>query len=267
MTVISLLTDFGTRDGYVGIMRGVILRLNPAATVLDLCHNVLPQDVAGAAFILSTAYPYFAPDTIHVVVVDPGVGSKRRAIALRTERGTFVAPDNGVLSYVLAFEACLAMVALSNPEYWLTPVSRTFHGRDVFAPVAAHISLGVPLYDLGAPVDDPVQLPIPQPRLSSDGCIIGQVVHVDHFGNLITNVPHEMLPEGTRVGIGIAGRSIAGPEEAYAAAADGELLALIGSSGNLEVALRNGSAASALGTGRDTEVVVLLAGSEDKARD
>ena len=267
MTVITLLTDFGTQDGYVGTMHGVILRLNPAATVLDLCHDVLPQDVAGAAFILSTAYPYFAPDAIHVVVVDPGVGSERRAIALRTERGIFVAPDNGVLSYVLARESCEAMVELSNPEYWLAQVSPTFHGRDVFAPAAAHISLGVPLRDLGAPVEDPAQLPIPEPRLSGNGCIAGQVVHVDHFGNLITNIPRELLPQGPDVRIRVAGHLIAGPTMAYAAAADGELLALIGSSGNLEVAVRNGSAASALGTGRDAEVVVSLAGSEDKARD
>ena len=145
MSIITLLTDFGGRDTYVGVMHGVIHGINPRATVVDLCHEVPPQDLRTAAFHLATAYRYFPAEAIHVVVVDPGVGSARRPMAVRASHGTFVAPDNGLLSPVLAREPVEAIVELSNPEFWLMPVSATFHGRNVFAPVAAHLSLGVPM--------------------------------------------------------------------------------------------------------------------------
>lgn len=265
MTAITLLTDFGTTDGYVGVMHGVILRINPAATVVDVCHEVPPQDIHAGAFILSTVYPYFAPDTIHVVVVDPGVGSERQAIAVRTARGTFVAPDNGVLSYVLAREPIVQMVQLSNAAYWLAPLSSTFHGRDVFAPVAAHLSRGVPLSDLGCVVQNAVRFAIRAGHVAEDGTIHGEVVHVDRFGNLITNLSRELLPLGRQLCVQIAGREVRGPVENYAQVSEGELLALFGSSGYLEIAARNGNAAVALHAGPGAPLVVIALGHKAKA--
>jgi S-adenosylmethionine hydrolase len=266
VTVIALLTDFGTADGYVGVMHGVILRINPAATVVDVCHEVPPQNVRAAAFVLSTVYPYFAPRTIHVVVVDPGVGSERQAIAVRTARGVFVAPDNGVLSYVLAREPILQMVQLTNAEYWLAPLSRTFHGRDVFAPVAAHLSRGVPLSELGPGVQNVVRFAIPVAHVADDGTLHGEVLHVDRFGNLVTNLTRELLPMGQQLAVRIAGREVSGPAQSYAQVGEGELLALFGSSGYLEIAARNGSAAAALQAGAGTPVVVVAVKGEERMR-
>jgi len=254
---IALLTDFGTKDGYAGVLHGVILRINPAAVIVDVCHDIPAQDVRAAAFVLSTVYRYFAEDTIHLVVVDPGVGSERRAIVVRTGSGTFVSPDNGVLSYVFAREPVLAMVQLTEARYWRSPLSDTFHGRDLFAPVAAHLSLGVELAELGSDLSDAVRFPIPEVRVTREGNLSGEVLHVDRFGNLITNVPAECLPVGQLLRLQIAGREVLGPQRAYAHAQDGELLVLVGSSGYLEVAVRNGNAATVLGTGCGAEVLVI----------
>jgi S-adenosylmethionine hydrolase len=254
--VITLLTDFGTADGYAGVLHGVILRINPQATLVDLCHDIAAQDVRGAAFVLSTAYPYFPAGTIHVAVVDPGVGSARRVIAVRTECGTFVAPDNGLLSYVLARECMLEMVHLTERRYWLAPLSDTFHGRDVFAPVAAHLSLGVPLCALGVPLGDPLRFDVPQAQRLGDGSIRGEVLHVDRFGNLVTNVPGAWLVAERDWRVRVAGREVRGVCDAYARVAAGELLALVGSSGHLELAVRDGNAAAALGANPGTEVRV-----------
>ncbi|MGC8786333.1 MAG: SAM hydrolase/SAM-dependent halogenase family protein [Anaerolineae bacterium] len=256
MGVIALLSDFGTVDGYAGIMHGVILRINPRAVIVDVSHDIPPQDVHTAAFVLSTVYPYFPIDTIYVVVVDPGVGSERRALAVRTPRGIFIAPDNGVLSYVFAREPIDEMVHLTNAQYWLLPLSDTFHGRDLFAPVAAHLSLGVSLNELGPAIQDPVRLPVPKAVAQQDGTIYGQVLHIDRFGNLITNIPHELLQANQAWRVHIAGYEVIGLSKAYAMAADGELLALIDSSGYLELAVRNGSAAEKLKVNRGAEVVV-----------
>ncbi len=257
MSIITLLSDFGTMDGYAGIMHGVILRINPRTIIVDVCHDIAPQDVPAAAFILSTVYPYFAPDTIHVVIVDPGVGSERRALAVRTPRGTFVAPDNGVLSYVFAREFVSEVVHLTNPRYWLSPLSSTFHGRDLLAPVAAYLALGVPLSDLGPMVQDPIRFAVVEVQLREDGSISGEVLRVDRFGNLITNISQQLLPPGQRFKVRVAGQEVMGPIQAYALAADGELLALVGSCGYLEIALRNGNAAAKLKTGRGAEIVVI----------
>ena len=266
VTVIALLTDFGTADGYVGILHGVILRINPAATVVDVCHEVPPQNVRAAAFVLSTVYPYFAPDTIHVVVVDPGVGSERQSVAVRTARGVFVAPDNGVLSYVLAREQILQMVQLTNDEYWLAPLSSTFHGRDVFAPVAAHLSLGVPLGNLGRAVQHVVRFALSVAHMAEDGTIHGEVLHVDRFGNLITNLTRELLPLGQQLRVQIAGREVSGPLASYAQVREGELLALFGSSGYLEIAARNGSAAAALQASPGTPITAIASRRKDRMR-
>lgn len=260
MAIITLTTDFGTTDGYVGTMKGVILGISPGVTLVDISHQVRPQDIRGGAFVLESACPYFPPDTIHVVVVDPGVGGHRRILAARTLHATFVGPDNGVLSWALDRDRIQSIVSVTRPEYWLYAVSRTFHGRDVFAPVAAHLSRGVPIEELGVPIEDPVRLPRPLPRLEADGAVSAEVMYVDHFGNMvttvivdpknhcITNLPDVVhgthLSETTR--IEILGQRIGPLERSYAAAALGELVAVVGSSGHLELAVRDGSAADTL---------------------
>jgi len=250
MRLIAVTTDFGLEDAYVGVIKGVILGINPAATIVDLCHAIPPQDVRAAAFLLHTAWPYFPPGTIHVVVVDPGVGSQRRAIAVDVGAATFVAPDNGVLSYVLAEAAAknTPAVHLTNRRYWLSKISATFHGRDIFAPVAAHLSLGVPLADLGEPLPlgELVTFPLPRPARQSNGVWVGHVVHVDHFGNLVTDLEAEAIGDAQAVVIEVGGRRIVGLRRTYAEGSPGEPMALIGSSGRLEIAVPGGQAARGL---------------------
>jgi hypothetical protein len=249
--VITLLTDFGLHDAYIGAMKGVILSINPQAQMVDLTHEVAAQDVQAAAFLLHGAYLYFPTGTIHVVVVDPGVGSERRGLAGRIGDYFFVAPDNGVLSWVLADASPCEIVELKNADYFLPHVSRTFHGRDVFAPVAAHLSLGVPLTAFGPPVTDPVRFDVPRPVVEENQ-ITAQVIHVDRFGNLITNVTDETLTRWqgqVNVVIEIAGQRIEGVSATYSVAPPHGLLALFGSSGHLEIAVREGSAAEQLGMG------------------
>ena len=259
MSIITLTTDFGLADGYVGTMKGVILGIDSTATIVDISHDITPQDVREGAYTLYAAYPYFPQDTIHVVVVDPGVGSERRAIALRTPQATFVAPDNGVLSYVVAGERVEEIVHLTNPRYHLSPVSRTFHGRDIFAPAAAHLARGIPLAELGEPLTEIITFPLPRPQLRPDGTIVGQVIHVDRFGNLITSITatdladHPLLREGV---IKIKGQSIRGIANNYAEGTPGKLLALIGSSSHLEIAASGGSASQTLAAKVGDEVLL-----------
>jgi S-adenosylmethionine hydrolase len=249
MSIITLTTDFGTADGYVGTMKGVILGINPRVRLIDISHHIAPQAVRQAAYVLSTAVPYFPVDTVHLVVVDPGVGSARRSIAVQTPAAFFVGPDNGVFSLVLDDErrTSSSIVHLTNPRYWRPEVSHTFHGRDIFAPVAAHLSRGVTLAELGVPVDDPVILPVLRPEHHADGSLTGHVLHTDHFGNVITDVPAQLLPEPDRLVVEVAGWRIVGLRPTYAATEPGELLALVGSDGLLEIAVREGSAAQELG--------------------
>ena len=190
--IITLTTDFGTSDAYVGIMKGVILSINPNARVVDVTHAIPPQDIYEAAFSIYAAHSYFPKGTIHIIVVDPGVGSDRQAIVCQTESAFFVCPDNGVLSYLLQSveneeKQPVDAVAIQNSAYYLSEVSNTFHGRDIFAPVAAHLSLGVPLDDIGPPAQTLVQLPIQVPELSGN-TLTGQIVKIDRFGNAITNI-------------------------------------------------------------------------------
>lgn len=252
MSVITLTTDFGIEDAYVGVMKGVILGLNPQATIVDLCHHIEPQNVLQAGFLLHTSYRYFPPGTIHLVVIDPGVGTGRKAILVSAAGSFFLAPDNGVLSYVMtenpAFQAC----HLDNPEFWLPQVSATFHGRDIFAPVAAHLSLGVPPQKLGMSLASPLRRSLPLPR-QEKGQLHGQVLHVDRFGNLITNIPASQLPSKD-VKVVIEGRSLE-LRETYAQGED--LLAIIGSSGYVEVAQKDGHAARFLGVGMGCPVQVI----------
>lgn len=267
-SIITLTTDFGLSDPYVASMKGVILSLNPQAVLVDVTHGVRPQRVQQGAFLLAAAFPYFPPDAIHVAVVDPGVGAERRALALRTPLGTFVGPDNGVLSPALPDETRdraeergskvplpegASCVALTDPAYHHRPVSDTFHGRDIFAPAAAHLSLGVTISDLGEPVSEVVALPPFRARRAPDGSLLGRVVHVDRFGNLITDIRRDDLPSSD-VTVEIAGRRLHGLHRTYAEA-DG-LAALIGSSGYLELAMPDGSAAAELDTDIGESVTV-----------
>jgi S-adenosylmethionine hydrolase len=255
--VITLTTDFGLADGYVAAMKGVMLGINPEATLVDISHGIRPQDIAQAAFVLSTACGCFPRRTVHLVVVDPGVGSERRAVILRTPEADFVAPDNGVLSYIIREHAAGEAVgdrqamkgagafAITEPRFWRSPVSPTFHGRDIFAPVAARLSLGEPPASFGEPVADLTVLPLFYARREPDGALAGNVIHIDGFGNLITSVTGDDLAGMEAVSIEVGGREIRGLSRTYS---EGEgLLALIGSSGRLEISLRDGDAAAALG--------------------
>lgn len=250
--IITLTTDFGTRDGFVGVMKGVILGINPNVTLVDITHEIEPQNIAQGAFVLANAVPYFPPDTIHLVIVDPGVGSARRALAAQVGKTFFVAPDNGVLSFVLhpssiVFRPPSSVVHLTNPKYFLPRISNTFHGRDIFAPVAAHLSLGVPLDALGTRIDDWVQLPLERATRHDDR-IIGRVVYIDRFGNAITNIGEEMLEglERARLVVRIGTHTLRGIRTTYADASPSEPLALVSSSWHVEIAVRNGNAARAL---------------------
>ncbi len=241
--IITLLTDFGLTDPYVGVMKGVILGIVPEATLVDLTHDIPAQDVGCAAFVLSTAIDYFPPGTIHVIVVDPGVGSQRRPIAVKTDQAFFVAPDNGVLTLALVRQPPTEIVHLTNPAYWLPEVSTTFHGRDIFAPVAAHLARGVPITDLGTPIREIVYLPARVPTQDADGKTLGEIQHIDRFGNCITNIPASMLDPNISLIVKVAGQSIPGISSTYATVEPGAPVALIGSSGFLEIAIRNGNAA------------------------
>lgn len=254
-TRITLLTDFGTADGYVAAMKGVIASICPDAAIDDATHAIPQGDVAAAAFALARFWRLYPPGTVHVVVVDPGVGGDRRAIAARADGRLLVAPDNGVLSRVFAAEAPDAIVSLDDPSYHRTPVSATFHGRDIFAPAAAHLARGEPPAALGSPVDDPVGLPWPSPSRGRDDEVIGEVVHVDRFGNLITNLPAAWTRRAREVRVGDVG--IGPTRRTYADVERGELVALIGSLGLLEVSVRDGSAAERLGAVRRTPVTAV----------
>ncbi len=275
---IVLTTDFGLADPFVGVMKGVVLGINPQARLIDLTHQIQPQNVLQGAFVLGTSYRFFPPGTIHVVVVDPGVGTSRRALLLTTPRGWFVAPDNGVLSYVLqdlldcvpeqggmvTLPAGLEAFSLTNPRYWLQPVSSTFHGRDIFAPVAAHLSLGVAPREMGEPVPKMACLPLPRAIHSDQGggqSIEGEVIIVDHFGNLVTNIPSTALLGVEDIQVTVKGHRISGLSRTFQQTEDTsetQLVALLGSNGYLEIALPNGSAAGLLAAGTGETVRVTM---------
>jgi S-adenosyl-L-methionine hydrolase (adenosine-forming) len=253
-THIVLMTDFGTRDGYAAIMKGVIWSIAPGAEVADLSHEIAPQDVMAGALTLARAAPYFPEGTIFVAVVDPGVGTARRGLAARLGGQYFVAPDNGLLTVALqrTEEAggSAEVVWLDRPRFWLDRVSATFHGRDIFAPAAAHLANGVALSELGSPITDVVRLWLPAPRRTERGWQ-GEVIHVDNFGNLATNLGAQHLAAAGSEGVEIkvAGERIVGVVAAYGERTAGELVALIDSSGALSIAVVNGSAAARLRVG------------------
>ena len=258
--VIALLTDFGVRDHYAGTMKGVVLGICPDATLVDITHDVAPHDVLAGALELSAAYRYFPQGTIFLVVVDPGVGSARRGIAAEAGDHRFVAPDNGVLSLVFDETPPRRVVELTERRYARPTVSRTFEGRDRFAPAAAWLAKGIELQALGRPVAAPVQrLEIPRPRVGADD-IEGEVLRVDRFGNLITNIDRrafERIASGKALSISVGDRQVSRVVSTYADVARGELCALFGSSDHLEIAASGGSAAAELTAGRGAAVRVL----------
>jgi S-adenosylmethionine hydrolase len=252
MAIITLTTDFGNADGYVGVMKGVILGIARDVQFADLSHEIAPQDVREAIYVLDRAAPYFPEGTIHLAVVDPGVGGERRALIASTGRACYVGPDNGLFTRPLGEPSAQAW-ELDRPEFWLSGPSRTFHGRDIFAPVAAHLANGLSPEALGRPIADPVRLSLPGPTVAQDGSIRGHVVHVDRFGNLITDIPAGWLAGGGWQ-CRVAGRVIAGIRETYSDAGRGALLMLLGSGDTLEIAERNGNAAARLGVRAGEEV-------------
>jgi S-adenosyl-L-methionine hydrolase (adenosine-forming) len=249
LSVITLLTDFGTQDGYVGIMKGVIWGIAPQVQIADLTHEIAPQDILAGALALARCAPFFPPGTVHIAVVDPGVGTRRRAIAGQLGDQFFVGPDNGLVSLLLetaqAAGQAATLVELDQPAYWLTQVSSSFHGRDIFAPVGAHLANGTPLLKLGSPIHNPLRLAVPQPSPTPHGWT-GQVVHIDHFGNLATNLGTTHLAHLPTFHIKIKGIEIHGMVKSFGERQVHELAAMLDSDGRLAIAVVNGSAAQLL---------------------
>jgi S-adenosyl-L-methionine hydrolase (adenosine-forming) len=256
--VVTLLTDFGLSDPYVGIMKGVIAGIDPSIPVIDISHDIPAQNIYAASYCLKSAYKYFPEGSVHVAVVDPGVGTVRRALAIELASGFLVGPDNGLFSGVLMKDRIKAVVELDNKSYWRTETpSGTFHGRDIFAPVGAHLASGVSLRRIGSEIDPDSIMLLDIPAGVKDGSSIsGCIEHVDHFGNLITNIPGDWLTKRSW-SVVVADTGIEGGA-AYGDAAPGRAVAVIGSHGFLEIAVNGGSAASLLNAGWRMPVQVVL---------
>lgn len=244
--LITLLTDFGLQDVYVGVMKGVIAKINPHVQIIDLTHQIPPQNILCGRFNLINAIPYFPDGTIHLAVVDPGVGSKRRGVGISFEKGYLIGPDNGIFSGILEQYQVNLAVELNNPQYWdnLEP-SNTFHGRDIFAPVAAHLAKGVKLEELGSKIDLNSLIKTDLPKYGRKGLeIIGFIQYIDIFGNLVTNIPAiEVQNKSWSI---IVNNLIIPSGETYSSVAEGELVTLIGSHGWVEIAVNKGSAKMSL---------------------
>jgi S-adenosylmethionine hydrolase len=270
--IITLLTDFGTADYFVGAMKGVMLSIAPGATFVDITHEIPPQDIAAGAFMLLACYRDFPPGTVHLAVVDPGVGSARRPIAVSAGGCSFVGPDNGLFSYVLDREPDARVFHLNRPEFFRRDASTTFHGRDIFAPVAAALARGVDIAEIGEEIQDVVRLQSPaRCECASDGMWHAMILHVDHFGNCVTNLTRDTFPvEAADTGnmqlvVEIGGHAIRTLHRCYADAADtpDEVFAIWGSAGFLELSAYCASAAQRLGAGRGSGLVVM---TNDKSK-
>lgn len=258
--IITLTTDFGGEDHFVGTMRGVILGINPAAQVVDLCNSVSAFDVLDGALTIAQSYQYFPADTIHLVVVDPGVGSARRPLLVVTSKHYFIAPDNGVLSLVMDREERVSVREITAEHYFLRPLSDTFHGRDVFAPCAGWLSKGVEAEKFGDEITDYARFSLPKPKMIAQHTLKGAVLKVDRFGNLITNLTPEnassVFAAGAKVKITVGQGNASEIHHSYAQGKPGELFGLLNSMGFLEIACNRGAAAHAAKAGRGTEVLV-----------
>lgn len=264
--IITLTTDFGLNDHFVGTIKGVILNIVPEAEIVDICHSVQAFDILDGALALAQAYHYFPGGTVHVVVVDPGVGSARRPILASSQDYNFVAPDNGVLSLMYAREPRLQVRHITAEHYFLQPVSNTFHGRDIFAPVAAYMAKGVDQEKFGHVITDFVRFNAPKPKPIDSRTLRGVVLRVDRFGNLITNFTPEDVPalfqaQPLSFKIVIGKREVTSIRSNYADGAMGELFAILGSMGYLEIAANRGAAAQLVGSGKGTEVQIALEGA------
>jgi S-adenosylmethionine hydrolase len=261
--IITLTTDFGLNDHFVGTTKGVILGIEPEAEIVDICHSVQAFDVLDGALTISQAYSYFPSGTVHMVIVDPGVGTTRRPLLVTSERYHFVAPDNGVLSLIYQREQRLSARHVTAEHYFLQPVSNTFHARDVFSPVAAYLAKGVDPAKFGEEVSDFVRFSAPKPKPVSENTLRGVVLKVDRFGNLITNITPQDAPmlfaqEAPAFKIVVGKREIAEIKDAYAGGAPGEVFGILGSMGYLEIAANRGAAAQILGVGKGSDVSIVL---------
>jgi S-adenosylmethionine hydrolase len=258
--IITLTTDFGANDHLVGAMKGVILNINPAARIVDINHNVVPYDILDGALSLGNAYKYFPSRTIHVIIVDPGVGTDRRPLLVSGEKQFFVAPDNGVLSVIYEREPCTVR-HITAAHYFLNPVSATFHGRDIFAPTAAWLSKTLATEAFGEVITDFVRFTMPKAK-SNGQAVKGVVLRVDAFGNLMTNLTAEDLPtdmlDGGPVKLTVNGKPVLKFAQTFAGGGPGEPIAVLGSAGYVEIAVNRGNAARALGANRGAEVTVEL---------
>ncbi len=255
--IITLLTDFGETDGFVGTMKGVILGIHPAARIIDISHQIPPQDIDAGAFVLRNCYRYFPERTIHVVVIDPGVGSERRIILVETERYFFLAPDNSVLKYIFHEEKIKRVFNITNHNFFLKQISHTFHGRDIFAPVAAHLASGIAPGRFGEEITDYEKGEIDFPEIDGNK-ITGKIIHIDGFGNLITNISSSLLEKNRIFSISLGTQTIKNLSNSYAEVEIGKPVALIGSSGYLEIGIRNGNAQEFLQIQRNDQVIVWL---------
>jgi S-adenosylmethionine hydrolase len=260
MSLITLLTDFGSTDGFSGILRGVIWSIYPQVQIADISHEIPPQDIRKGAYTLQRAYPYFPAGTVHLAVVDPGVGTERRPLVARLGEWFFVGPDNGLFTCVYedaeTSHWTMEFIHLANSRYFLPEVSTSFHGRDIFAPAAAHLARGVSMSDLGTIIRDPVRLLLPHPVRTASGWM-AHITDCDRFGNLLTDLPAARMNTPATVQLHIGNREIVGIRTSYGTAPTGELIALCNSQGLLEIAVVNGSAAQVTGgiPGMDIEVV------------
>jgi len=254
MPVISLMTDFGIKDGTVGVMKGVIWGICPEAQISDLSHMIQAQNIHEAAYLFARSIPYFPKGSIHVVVVDPGVGTRRRPMAAKIGDWFYVGPDNGTVTGLLEKAELQGwhceFVELDQTKYWLSNVSFVFHGRDIFSPVAAHLANGVPLHEVGTPFTDPVRIQMPKP-IKIEGGWQGEVIHIDHFGNVTSNIRIENLGDSMSrkemIIIRVKDREIKGLVNTFGERPVGELISLVGSTGNLGISVVNGNAAVGLG--------------------
>lgn len=261
--LITLTTDFGHADHFVGVVKGVILNINPDVQIVDICHEVNSYDIFDAAFTLAQSYRLFPPDTIHLVVVDPGVGTARRPLLARTVEYKFIAPDNGVLSLIYEREESIEVRHVTSDHYFLNPVSNTFHARDIFAPVAGWLSKGLEVDKFGEPISDFAKFTSPRPKRVSDQLVKGIVLRVDKFGNIITNITPEDVPtlfaeNPPPFKIIIGQQEITKLNLAYSMGKPSEIFAIVGSSGYVEICTNRGSAAKVLDAGRGAEVGVML---------
>ncbi|MFQ5818108.1 MAG: S-adenosyl-l-methionine hydroxide adenosyltransferase family protein [Terriglobia bacterium] len=261
--LITLLTDFGSADYYVGAMKGAILNVNPEAEIIDITHDVTPHDILDAAFTLAQVYPYYPTRTVHLVVVDPGVGTTRRPILASGDNHYFIAPDNGVLSFIYPQQEKLTVREISAEHYFLSPVSQTFHGRDIFSPVAAYLSKGIEPYQFGEEIANFVRLQVPKPQALHAKAFKGIVLKIDRFGNAITNISRGDVPalfadQTPAFKLKVGQKEISKLVRAYGEGGQNEVFAILGSSGYLELATNRGAAARLLGINRGAELALEL---------